>query len=313
MSQTIGWGFFLALVAVLLVIDLAVAHRKPHAVTVREAAIWSTVWVTVALLFGVLVWTLYGRNRALEYYTGWVIEKALSVDNLFVFVVLFTYFRVPARYEHRVLFWGVLGALVLRALMIWAGVALLEHFEWLVYVLGVLLVLTGIKLARQSEFAVHPERNLVLRLLRAWLPVTPGYQGGRFFVRHPRPAATPLLVVLLLVETTDLVFAVDSIPAILAITRDPFVVYTSNAFAILGLRSLYFLLAGVVDRFHYLRSGLAVILGFVGVKMLLADVWPLPVAVSLVIVLGVLAVAVVASLAFPRRVRSGLAPSPERV
>lgn len=285
----------------MLALDLLVAHRTPHAVSLREAALWSAIWVATACLFGAGLWMTSGPQAGLEYFTGWLIEKALSVDNIFVFVVLFGYFRVPPEYQHRVLFWGVLGALLMRGVMIGAGVLLLRQFHWLIYVFGGFLVLTGVKLARQDGPPVDPERNPLLRLLRRLLPVTPNYHGPRFFVRQPGLAATPLFVVLVLIEATDLIFAIDSIPAILAITRDPFIVYTSNAFAILGLRSLYFLLAGIVDRFHYLRLGLAAILALVGVKMVLSDVRPVPLPVSLLAIFGILATAITASLLFPRR------------
>lgn len=309
MPHILGWSVFAAIVLVMLAVDLALVHRKAHAVFLREAAIWSATWVTIALLFGAGVWAFAGRRAGLEYYTGWLIEKALSIDNIFVFAVLFRYFEVPAQFQHRVLFWGVLGALAMRGVMIAAGITLLNLFHWLTYGFGAFLVVTGFRLARQAEVTVRPERNPALRMLRRLLPVTAGYEGQRFFVRRPGLAATPLFVVLVLVETTDLVFAVDSIPAILAITRDPFIVYTSNIFAILGLRSMYFLLASVVDRFQYLRLGLAVVLAVVGVKMLVADLWEVPITLSLAVVAGILVAAVAASLLVKRGAATGPAPA----
>lgn len=309
MSDPIGLALFAALVATLLIVDLAIAHRRPRTVSLCEAAVWSALWILVALGFGTVVWYRLGRQSGLEYFTGWLVEKALSIDNVFVFVALFTALRVPARFQHRVLFWGVLGALAMRGAMIGAGIALLERVHWLTYGLGTFLVATAARLARQPELTVHPERNFVLRVCRAWLPVTPGYHGARFFVCRPRPAATPLFVVLLLVETTDLVFAVDSVPVILAVTRDPFIVWTSNVFAVLGLRSLYFLVARAVGRLRYLRPGLALILGFVGVKLLASDVWAVPAAVSLAVTVAILAGAIAASLAFPHaKPRDGAQP-----
>jgi tellurite resistance protein TerC len=291
-----AWLVFAAVVVGGLVIDLAVVHRNLHAVTLGEAATWSAIWIAVALLFGAGVWIWFGHDRGLEYYTGWLIEKALSVDNIFVFVVLFRYFDVPARFQHRVLFWGVLGAIVLRGVFITMGIALLREFHWLVYVLGAFLVFTGVRLALAREQHMEPATNPVLRLLRRLLPITADYHGQRFTVRDPRFAVTPLFVVLVMVETTDLVFALDSIPAILAITRHKFVVYTSNVFAILGLRSLYFLVARAMERLTYLRFGLALILAFVGVKMFASAFVHVPVMISLAIILTVLAGTVAASV-----------------
>jgi tellurite resistance protein TerC len=248
-----------------------------------------------------------GREAGLEFLAGYLIEKALSVDNIFVFVLVFSYFRVPARYQHRVLFWGILGALLMRGAMIGAGAALIERFHWILYIFGAFLVFTGIRMAFQEEHDIEPESNPVVRLVRRFLPVTPVYHGQKFFVREAagsgmRWVATPLFVVLVFVETTDLVFALDSIPAIFAVTRDPFLVYTSNVFAILGLRALYFLLAGVIHKFHYLKLGLSVVLVFVGVKMLAADLYSVPIGISLGVIATVLTVSVVASLVFPKRV-----------
>ncbi len=279
MSVPIHWWILLNLfIVAMLALDLGVFQRRAHAVSVREAAVWSGVWVFLSLSFNLLLYWMWpeelsGTSRgqaAMDFFTGYVIEKALSVDNIFVFVLIFRYFKVAPRYQHRVLFWGVLGAMVMRAVFIAAGVTLIEKFEFVIYILGAFLVLTGIKMALSAETEVHPERNFVLKLVRRFVPITEDYVEGRFFTRvNGRRFATPLFIVLVFVETTDVVFAVDSIPAILAITTDSFLVYSSNIFAILGLRAMYFLLVGVVDRFHYLSYGLALILVFVGTKMLL--------------------------------------------
>ena len=299
--ETIGtvwlWGGFTAFVLVMLALDLGVFHRKAHEIRFREALIWSVVWVTLALAFNALIWTWYGPTKGLEFLTGYLIEKALSVDNIFVFLVVFSYFAVPAAHQHRVLFWGILGALLMRAIFIAAGAALITKFHWIIYVFGGVLLLTGVKLFLQRNEQMHPERNPVLRLFRRFVPTTPEFHGQRFtVVKAGRRYATPLLAVLVLVEATDLVFAVDSIPAVFAVTKDPFIVYTSNIFAILGLRAMFFLLAGVMDRFRYLKPGLAAVLVFVGAKMMLTGVYKIPIAVSLGVVAGILTVAVVASL-----------------
>jgi len=295
------WIAFNGFVLAMLALDLGVFHRTSHEVKLREALVWSAVWVALALAFNALIWSRYGQQRALEFLTGYLIEKSLSVDNIFVFVLIFTYFRVPAQYQHKVLFWGILGALLMRAAFIAAGVTLIQRFHWIIYVFGAFLVVTGIRMAVQQDKEIHPERNPVLRLAKRLMPVSTSYDGDRFFtMQGGRRAATPLFVALLLVETTDLIFAVDSIPAILAITQDPFIVYTSNVFAILGLRSLYFALAGVVRMFHYLSIGLAGVLVFVGGKMLLVDVVKVPTALSLGVIAAILAVSVVASVLRPR-------------
>ena len=298
----LAWGGFIAFVLAMLAIDLGVFHRKTHAIGVREAAIWSGVWVTLAAVFNVLVYFWFGSVRALEFTTGYLIEKALAVDNIFVFVVIFATFGVPRVYQHRVLFWGVLGALVMRAAFILAGGAFLQRFHWAIYVFGAVLAVTGIKLLLQRHQELHPERNPVVRAFRRLFPVTTDFAGDRFTVlRAGRRFATPLLLALVAVEVTDVIFAVDSIPAIFAVTQDPFIVFTSNIFAILGLRSLYFLLAAVITKFVYLKAGLSVVLIFVGAKMLLMDVYKLPIAVSLGVIAGILAVSVVASLLRPAR------------
>jgi len=295
-------------IALALALDLFVLHRDAHEVSMREAALTSAAWIAVGVAFGIGVWWFAGADRAGEYFAGYLIEKSLSVDNVFVFALLFSYFAVPAKYQHRVLFWGVVGALILRAGFIAAGAALLEQFHWVIYVFGGLLLVTGIKMLRSSGHSVDPGRNPVLRLLRRRVAMTDEYHGQRFFVRQGvRWVATPMLAVLVAIETTDVVFAVDSIPAIFAVTDEPFLVFTSNAFAILGLRALYFLLAGMMGRFVYLKTGLAAILLFVGAKMLLTEVWKVPIALSLLVIASILAVAVVASLRQPEP-----EPEPER-
>jgi tellurite resistance protein TerC len=306
-SQSWLWGGFAAIVFGMLALDLGVFNRKAHVVRTKEAAAWSAAWVSLALIFGVGVYFTLGRQPALEFAAGYLVEEALSVDNLFVFILLFSYFKVPQQLQHRVLFWGILGALVMRGVMIAAGAVLIERFHWIVYVFGAFLVFTGVRMAFQHEAEIDPEHNPVLRLVRRLVPVTPAFREAKFFVREVPPTggearlyATPLFVVLVLVETTDLVFAVDSIPAIFGITRDPFLIYTSNVFAILGLRSLFFLLAGVIAKFHYLRFGLAAVLAFVGVKMLVSGVFPIPVAVSLGVIATLLGASVVASVVWPK-------------
>jgi tellurite resistance protein TerC len=310
------WVGFTVLVLGLLSLDLFVLHRKPHAVRPREALVWALVYAALALLFCGGVYLRFGGDKAMEFLAGYVIEEALSVDNLFVFLVLFAYFQVPAELQHRVLFWGVVGALVLRALFVLVGATLIQSFHGVTYLFGGFLVLTGIKLLVQRDAGVHPERNPVLRLLRRILPVTDGYRGNRFTVTEDgRRFATPLLLVLVLIEATDLVFAVDSIPAVFGVSSDPFIVYTSNIFAILGLRSLYFALAGMMERFHHLKVGLALVLAFVGGKMLLAGVFKVPIGWSLGVVLLLLAGSVAASLLFPPTVTSGAGgrePHPDR-
>ncbi len=306
-------GFHLVVLA-LLALDLGVFNRQAHAVSMREAAIWSGVWVGLSLLFNALIFLWFGREAGLDFFTAYLIEKSLSVDNIFVFVLIFSAFAVPAAYQHRVLFWGVLGAIVMRGLLILLGTALIALFHWLLYIFGAFLILTGLRLARPREEEVHPEKNPLVRLARRFLPVTASYEGQRFFTRKGgRLAITPLLLVLLVVETTDLLFALDSIPAIFAITLDPFIVYTSNICAILGLRALYFLLAGLVDRFQYLRFGLAVVLVFVGIKLVLTDLLHIPVGISLGVIAIILTVAIAVSLlrrrTQPARPASADAPS----
>jgi len=294
------WAGFIGFVLVMLALDLGVFNRRAHEIRVREALIWSGVWVGISLLFNAWIWHHFGAVHGLEFLTGYLLEKALSVDNLFVFIVLFSFFAVPAKLQHRVLFWGILGALVMRALFIVAGAALIHRFHWIIYVFGAFLLFTGVKLLLHRGGEIHPERNPVMKVFRRFIPLTSDYRGARFVVKEGgRWLATPLLMVLVVVEATDIVFAVDSIPAIFAITTDPFIVFTSNIFAILGLRALYFLLAGMMGRFHYLKVGLGLVLAFVGVKMLLADVGKLPVAVSLGVIAALLGGSIVASLLRP--------------
>ena len=302
--ETVGtplqWGFFFALLLGMLVLDLGVFNRKAHRVGLREAIFWSIVWTLVALAFNAWVYYRFGRQFGLEFLTGYIIERSLSFDNIFVFIVIFNYFAVPAEFQHRVLFWGILGALISRGIFIAMGTALITRFEWLILVFGAFLVYTGVKIFKEKEAEVHPERNPVVRLFQRFVPLSGRYHGKRFFVReNGRPKATPLMLVLVVVEATDVVFAVDSIPAVFGVTTNPFIVFTSNIFAILGLRALYFLLAGLMHKFHYLSYGLGLVLVFVGGKMM-AERWiHIPTEISLGIVLGVLTVAIVASLLRP--------------
>jgi len=292
-----AWAAFVAFIVAMLLVDLVVFHRHAHEVSLKEAGAWSAVWIGMGLGFGALVWAWGGSTADGEYLAGYLIEKSLSVDNIFVFALIFSFFSVPAAYQHRVLFMGILGALVFRALFIAGGATLMDQFHWMIYVFGVFLVLTGVKMARHRDIEIRPQHNPVLRVVRRFLPVTPDYRGQRFFVREAgRTLATPMLAVLVVIETTDIIFAVDSIPAIFAVTRDTFLVFTSNAFAILGLRALYFLLAGMFDRFVYLKAGLAAVLIFVGAKMLVSDFYKVPVWVSLGVIAFTLAVAIVASM-----------------
>src|SRR2546429_3846516 len=285
----------------MLVLDLGVFHRRTHVVKFREALLWSAMWIALAAVYAVIVYFWHGRGSALEFVTGYVIELSLSVDNLFVFLLIFRYFQVPTVHQHKVLFWGILGALVMRAVFILAGVGLIRQFHWIIYVFGALLVYSGIKLFRQENAEIHPEKNPLLRLFRRWIPVTKDYQGAKFFVRRPGLYATPLFIVLLVVETTDVLFAVDSIPAILAITRDAFIVYTSNVFAILGLRSLYFALEHFFSLFRLLHYGLAIVLMLVGLKMLTSHFYELPLSLTLGAVVLILALSVGASLVWPEK------------
>jgi tellurite resistance protein TerC len=296
------WIGFIVFVLGMLALDLGVFHRKAHQVTVKEAAAWSMVWVSLALVFNWGVYHFYGPQRGMEFLTGYLIEKALSVDNIFVFVLIFSAFSVPAIYQHRVLFWGILGALLMRAVFIALGAALLAKFHWILYVFGAFLLITGFKmlLFKNSEF--DPQKNAIFKLFKRMVPAVDTYHGQAFvIIQNGKRFATPLLLVLIAVEVTDLIFAVDSVPAIFAITKDPFIVFTSNIFAILGLRSLYFLLAGVVDKFHRLKIGLALVLCFVGIKMLLIDLYKVPIGLSLGCIAALIAGSVLASLIWPKK------------
>jgi tellurite resistance protein TerC len=302
--QSIGtpllWLGFSVFVLVMLGLDLGVFHRKDHVIRVKEALVWTGIWIGLALTFNVGIHIYFGSERALEFLTGYLIEKALSVDNLFVFLVVFSYFSVPAYLQHRVLFWGILGALLMRVLFILLGAALLQNFHWIIYVFGAFLIITGIKLLAQKGEHVHPERNPVLKLFKRVVPAVPDYRDKHFFVReNGKWFATPLFMVLVVIEATDLVFAVDSIPAIFAVTEDPFIVYTSNVFAILGLRSLYFALAAMMGRFRYLKVGLGLVLGFVGIKMVITDIYKIPIVISLAVIALLLTGSIVASLLRP--------------
>jgi tellurite resistance protein TerC len=305
MPETIGtpamWGGFIVFLLFMLALDLGVMHRKPHAIAPKEALGWSIFWISLALLFNLGLFHFFGPRVGLEFLTGYVVEKALSVDNIFVFIVIFSYFSVPAIYQHRLLFWGVLGAIVLRIIFILAGAALLAKFHWIIYVFGGFLVLTGIRLLAMREEAA-PDQNLFIRLFRRIMPITDDYEGFKLIVkRDGKKYATTLLLVLLTIEGTDVLFAVDSIPAVFAVTSDPFIVFTSNIFAILGLRALFFLLASVIEKFYLLKPALGLVLVFVGFKMLVSTVYPLPIGISLGVISGLLAGAVILSLLFPAR------------
>ena len=303
------WIAFGVVLVLMLAIDLGVFNRKAHEIGFREALIWSIVWTVVALLFNGAVFLSLGPERGLEFFTGYVIERALSFDNLFVFVLIFSYFGVPRRYHHRALFWGVVGALVTRAVFIAAGVALIVRFEWILYLFGAILVYSGWKMLREKDVEVHPDRNLIIRAARTLFPVTADFGGGQFFLRKDRRVfLTPLFLVLITIETTDIVFAVDSIPAVFGVTHDPFIAFTSNIFAILGLRASYFLLESILKSFRYLSHGLSVVLIFIGLKMLVADFVHIPVGTALAIVITVLAVAMAASMIGKRRDSSGRRP-----
>jgi tellurite resistance protein TerC len=297
-----AWVGLFAVICALLLVDLLVFHRRAHTVGTKEATAESAAWIGIGLAFGLVVWGLYGSQASGEYYAGYLIEKSLSIDNVFVWALIFTYFAVPGKYQHRVLFWGIFGALVMRLVFIFAGVALLDNFEWLLFVFGAFLVFTGSRLLRQHEAAVHPEHNPVLRAVRKVIPSTTEYDGQKIFThRSGALLATPLFAVLVLIETTDVIFAVDSVPAVLAVSREQFIVFSSNAFAILGLRALYFLLADIRERFTYLQQGLAVILVYVGVKMIASYWYHIPTAISLSVIALVLAVSILLSLRKARR------------
>jgi tellurite resistance protein TerC len=298
--QILLWGGFGTFVLTMLALDLGVFHRQARVVHVKEALRWSATWIALALLFNLGVYLWSGTDVALAFLTGYVLEESLSVDNLFVFLMILSYFSVPPAYQHKVLFWGILGALLMRGLMIAVGTVLIQMFHWILYIFGGFLILTGVKMVLRQHDELHPEQNPVVRLFTRFMPVTTAYHAEKFFVQlNGRYFATPLFIVLLMIEVTDVVFALDSIPAVLAVTTDPFIVYTSNVFAILGLRSLFFALSGLMGLFHYLRYGLAVLLVFIGVKMLLAEVFHIPIHWALVVVVGVLLLSVLASLIWP--------------
>jgi tellurite resistance protein TerC len=301
-GTVILWTAFNVFVLGMLALDLGVFHRKSQEITVRDALVWTGVWITLAMCFNLFVYFYFGKAQAIEFFTGYIIEKSLSVDNIFVIMLIFSYFQVPTSYQHKVLFWGILGALVMRVIFIFAGIELIHRFHWVIYIFGGFLIITGIRMVVAGETKIEPDKNPLVKLLRKVFPVTASFEGDKFFVkRNSKLWATPLFVVVILIETTDLIFAVDSIPAILAITDDPFIVYTSNVFAILGLRSLYFAISGIEKYFHYLKFGLATILVFVGTKMCLTDYYKVPVEISLTVIVSVLALSILASVMFPRK------------
>jgi tellurite resistance protein TerC len=301
-NQVLPWLAFNIFVVVMLALDLGVFHRKAHVIEIKESLVWTALWIALALLFNLGIYFWRGPETALEFLTGYLIERSLSIDNIFVFLLIFSYFRVSSLYQHKVLFWGILGAMIMRVIFIFAGVALIQKFHWIIYIFGAFLILTGIKMAWQRDKQIHPERNPVLRVFRRLMPVSDDYEDGKFFVKRAgHYLATPLFIVLLVVETTDVIFAADSIPAILAITLDPFIVYTSNVFAILGLRALYFTLAGIMRLCLSIHYGLSVILVFVGFKMLLTDIYKIPVGIALGVVAGVLTISVIVCMIRPRK------------
>jgi tellurite resistance protein TerC len=306
MAHSIGtpvfWTSFIAVILILLSIDLGIFNRRAHEVTVKEATIWSLVWIVLSCSFGVWVYRAFGKQYGLEFFTGYLIEYALSVDNVFVFIIIFSYFSVPRRYHHRVLFWGILSALIMRATFIVAGAALIGAFHWILYLFGAFLVFTGAKILKQGETEVEPEHNPAVRLFRRIVPMSSGYEAGRFFAKEgTKVVATPLALVLVTVEFTDLMFATDSIPAIFGVTNDPFIVYTSNICAILGLRSMYFLISSVIQRFTYLGMGLGLVLMFIGIKMLVSGFYPIKIGWSLTIVALILAGSILISILFPKK------------
>jgi len=301
-AQLWVWIGFSTFVLAMLALDLGIFHRTSREVSLKEALSWTAVWIGLALAFNAGIYYWQGGEKGLQFFTGYLVELSLSVDNLFVFLLVFGYFKVPAQYRHKALFWGIIGALVMRAVFIAAGITLIAKFHWVTYVFGGLLVVSGIKMALQKDKEIHPERNPVLRVFRRFIDVAPEYEGGQFFVKqNEKLLASPLFVVLLILESTDLVFAVDSVPAVLAITPDPFIVFTSNVFAILGLRSMFFALEGVMKRFHYLHYGLSAVLVLVGMKMLLAGVYKMPTWISLLLIVSILFVSIISSLSNRRK------------
>ncbi|RAW02116.1 TerC family protein [Pseudochryseolinea flava] len=301
-EETLLWGSFSVFVIGMLALDLGVFHRKSHSVSVKEALTWTAVWIALAMLFNLFVYHYFDKEEALEFFTAYVVEKSLSIDNIFVIIMIFSYFRVPDAYQHKVLFWGIFGALVMRVIFIFAGIELIHKFHWLIYVFGGFLIVTGVRMVFGEDKPIDPEKNPIVKLVRKMFPVTASFEGDKFFVRRDHKLwATPLFIVVMLIEGTDLIFAVDSIPAIISISEDPFIVYTSNVFAILGLRSLYFALAGIERYFTYLKYGLATILVFVGVKMVIADYYKIPVEISLIIISFLLAISMIASVVIKRK------------
>ncbi|MDD2320647.1 MAG: TerC family protein [Geobacteraceae bacterium] len=298
-TQILLWSGFAVLITVMITLDLGVFNKKSHAVSFREALTWTLVWVALALAFNAGILHYLGPTKALEFLTGYLIEESLSVDNLFVFILIFSYFQVSRTYQPKILKWGIIGALVMRALFIFIGIELFERFHWMIYLFGGLLVVTGIRMAFGGEEKIEPEKNLLVRLTRKFVPITKRIYGDRFFIRRKGVlAATPLLLTLLVVESSDVIFAIDSIPAILAVTRDPFIVYTSNVFAIMGLRSLFYLLSSVMEMFAYLKLGVSFILAFVGAKMLLSSIYHIPIYFSLGVIVGALAISIITSITF---------------
>jgi tellurite resistance protein TerC len=301
-EHVVFWIGFNVFVAIMLALDLGVFHRKTHKVPVKEAVIWTGVWITLAIIFNLLIYFDMGKTKALEFLTGYVIEYSLSVDNIFVFILIFSFFQVNEKYQHKVLFWGILGALIMRAIFIFAGVALINRFQWIIYIFGGFLVITGIRMLLHSESKIEPEKNPIVRFFRKFLPVTDTMHEDKFFIKkNSKSYATPLFLVLLIIESSDLIFAVDSIPAILAISQDSFIVYTSNIFAILGLRSLYFAISGIMEYFRFLKIGLAFVLTFVGVKMCTSNFIEIPVIYSLLVIISILLISVVASVLIKKK------------
>ncbi len=296
-ESAILWTSFSLFVMGMLALDLGVFHRKSHSVSVKEALTWTAVWITLSMIFNLFVYYYFGKEKALEFFTAYLVEKSLSVDNIFVMIMIFSYFSVPDSYQHKVLFWGIFGALVMRVIFIFAGIELIHKFHWLIYIFGGFLVVTGVRMVIGEDKPIEPEKNPLVKLVRRIFPVTDSFEGDKFFVKRDHKTwATPLFIVVVLIEATDLIFAVDSIPAIIAISDDTFIVYTSNVFAILGLRSLYFALSGIEKYFVYLKYGLATILVFVGIKMCIVDFYKIPVEISLIVICFLLAISMIASV-----------------
>lgn len=296
-QEVLLWGGFILFIVVMLALDLGIFHREVHEIKVKEALMWTFFWITLALIFNIGVYHFMGSEKALQFLTGYLIEESLSIDNVFVFILIFNYFKVPAKYQHKILFWGILGAMVMRITFILSGIVLIEKFHWIIYIFGAFLIFTGFNMAFQHDVSIKPESNPVIRLFKKYFPVTDSYHKDRFFVRiDGKMVATPMVIVLLMIEMSDLIFAVDSIPAILAITSDPFIVFTSNVFAILGLRSLYFAISAVADYFVYLKYGLAAILSYVGIKMIVSDYYKIDPLYSLLVILAMLSISILASM-----------------